>query len=137
MKSIREKTLEELENEIWPEPSETYPGLVAWVCVTRKKKLNELTPYDLFRLLGQNYSLSYIINVIIDILKEDVFIEALIEPGDLFEKTLLIKKEFWLSHKHHWEAIKDLYMQHKDDFENNDDYKSIRNSFILFDEIYS
>lgn len=54
------KTLEELENEVWP-PPEVTTGLILRCHASRKKPIDELTYLELATLLNQKIGVQYIL----------------------------------------------------------------------------
>ncbi|MFQ6552661.1 contact-dependent growth inhibition system immunity protein [Aestuariibius insulae] len=83
MKHIDQKTLEELEGEIWPEPG--FKSYLTTTCYQlRKKKLAEFTVEDLRIMLGQSIGARHLLPKALIVLKENPFAD-----GDFFEGDLL------------------------------------------------
>jgi hypothetical protein len=91
----RQKSLEILENDKWPNEKEYPTGLVKRCHDYRKIPVDKLTIGELRTLIGQNIGLKYLIPIAIDFLKTDVLIEGDFYPGDLLESVLKIDKNFW------------------------------------------
>src|SRR5687768_15480469 len=103
-----DKTLEQLENKIWPEPEyDSY--LVKTIHALRKKRLMEFETEDLRIMIGQNFILQYLIPLAIDQLKEDILAEGHFYRGDLLKAVLDSDKNFWIQHKDDWLTVKGLF----------------------------
>lgn len=94
----RTKTLTEIEGDEWGEP-EFHSSLVIRCHELRKKSLNEFTIEDLRLLIGQNFSLDYLIPIALEYLKDDLLAEGMYYPGDLLYNVLSIKHHFWLDNE--------------------------------------
>ena len=91
----RQKSLEVLENDKWPDEKEYPTGLVKRCYDYRKIPVDKLTIGELRTLIGQNIGLKYLIPIAIDFLKTDILIEGDLYPGDLLDSVLTIDKNFW------------------------------------------
>lgn len=108
------RSLEQLENNYWGEP--TYDSYVVRTChAMRKKPLNEVTVEELRLVIGQGFSLDYLMPLAIEFLKRDI-----LTKGDLFEGDLLanvISKntfDYWKKNKNNWHVMVKLIEQHND-----------------------
>lgn len=108
------KSLEQLENDYWDEP--TYDSYVVTTCHSmRKKPLNEVSVEELRLVIGQGFSLNYLMPMAIELLKRDILTQ-----GDLYEGDLLanvISKStfnYWKINKNNWDLVVKLIEQHKD-----------------------
>jgi hypothetical protein len=94
MNTSRSKTLQELENNDWGEP--TYDSyLVSTVHRLRRKPLEEFTTEDLRIVIGQNVGLPYLIPLALERLEENLLAEGDYYPGDLLKSVLLAERTFW------------------------------------------
>jgi hypothetical protein len=94
----KNKTLEELENDIWHDTD--FPtGLVKKCFELRKKKLKEFSAEDLRLMITQNFSLEYLIPLAIEFLSKDIFVEGNLYEGDLLESVLNSSQDFWKNHQ--------------------------------------
>jgi hypothetical protein len=91
----RQKSLEVLENDKWPDEKEYPTGLVKRCYDYRKIPVDKLTIGELRTLIGQNIGLKYLIPIAIDFLKTDILIEGDLYPRDLLDSVLTIDKNFW------------------------------------------
>lgn len=108
------RSLEQLENNYWGEP--TYDSYVVRTChAMRKKPLNEVTVEELRLVIGQGFSLDYLMPLAIEFLKRDILAE-----GDLFEGDLLVNViskntfDYWKKNKNNWHVMVTLIEQHND-----------------------
>jgi hypothetical protein len=108
------KSLEQIENDYWGEPG--YDSYVVMTCHSmRKKPLAEVTVEELRLVIGQGFSLQYLIPMAIEKLEENILAEGDLYEGDLF--TNVISKntfEYWKSHKEEWEILLEIYNRNKD-----------------------
>ena len=104
----RQKSLEVLENNKWPDEKEYPTGLVKRCHEYRKIPVDKLTVGELRTLIGQNIGLKYLIPLAIDLLTTDVLIEGDFYPGDLLESVLKIDKKFWTQNLNLKEQLVDL-----------------------------
>jgi len=92
--NIQEKTLEQLENDTWSEPtSESH--LVTTCHRLRKVSLGEYDVEDFRIMIGQNIGLPYLIPLALDILNDNPLAEGDYYPGDLLKSVLTVDGEFW------------------------------------------
>jgi len=103
-----QKSLKNLENRDMGEPSTEYPSLVNKVLKLRKIPLNQFSVEDLRLMIGQNKGLPYLIQLSLDVLKEDLFAEGDFYPGDLLQNILKVPALFWTEDKELWQDIHGL-----------------------------
>jgi hypothetical protein len=90
------KTLDELENTEWGEP--TYNSYLVRTChALRKKLLVQFTAGDLRLMIGQNISLQFLIPKALEVLAANPFVEGDYYPGDLLAVVMRSDAEFWTS----------------------------------------
>lgn len=88
------KTLEELEGEIWGEPS-FHSSLVIRCHDLRRKPLKDFSIADLRIMIGQKFSLKYLVPIALTLLTDNPFAEGDFYKGDLLECILKIEQSFW------------------------------------------
>jgi hypothetical protein len=108
------KSLEQLENDYWGEP--TYDSYVVTACHSmRKKPLNEVTVEELRLVIGQGFSLDYLMPMAIELLKRDILTEGDLYEGDLLANVISKSTfDYWKINRNDWELIVKLIEQHKD-----------------------
>ena len=100
--------MKNLENRDMGEPSTEYPSLVNKVLKLRKIPLNQFSLEDLRLMIGQNKGLPYLIQLSLDVLKEDLFAEGDFYPSDLLQNILKVPALFWTEDKELWQDIHGL-----------------------------
>lgn len=101
-------SLEDLEKENWGLPSTDDSNLVKRCMQLRKIPLNTFTPGDLRIMIGQEFSLEYLVPLAIEVLQEDMFIDSELYEGDLLKNVLSVETDFWNKHEDHWQKMKQL-----------------------------
>ena len=104
----KQKTLENLEKSIWDEPKFS-SNLVIKCYKLRKKLLKNFEAQDLRIMIGQNFSLKYLIPLAIEELNKDILIESDLFEGDLLSMVLTSEVDYWKNNKTNWKVICDLF----------------------------
>src|SRR5262245_43137680 len=84
------KTLEELEGDIWPEPS-FRSHLVVTCHRLRKKPLEEFGVDDLRIMLGQGIGVAHLLPIAVAVLEREPLAEGGFYPGDLLAAILRVR----------------------------------------------
>lgn len=88
------KSLEELENDIWDEPS--FKSHLTLECYRlRKLPLSQLTAENIRMLVGQKIGLQFLIPLALDMLHKNPFVEGHMYRGDLLDAILKVPETFW------------------------------------------
>jgi hypothetical protein len=95
MVTRRDKTLEELDGEVWGEP-ELNSYLVTTCHRLRRIPLRDFEEEDLRIMIGQGFSLDYLVPLAIEYLEGNPFAQGDFYPGDLLENVLRVDREFWV-----------------------------------------
>jgi len=137
MKFNLNNTLEQLENDRWdPDPTpETSSGLVKTVYELRKKPLKDFTVEDLRIIIGQSFSLEFLITLATGELKKNILAEGHFYEGDLLQSVLSSDVNFWKNNYDHWLAIKSLFESNYALFEDKE-YRQFLKSFKIFEQIH-
>ncbi|MCB9235578.1 MAG: hypothetical protein H6581_28235 [Bacteroidia bacterium] len=90
-----EKSLEQLENDFWPDQENYVSGLVRRCHEYRKIPLGELTSDQLRTLLGQKIGLNFILEPSIQYLEANILDDADLYEGCLLENVLLTESAIW------------------------------------------
>ncbi len=90
-----EKTLEELENDYWPEQQEYTSSLIEQCHKYRKVKLQDLSVEQLRLLIGQNIGLEFLIPLAYEKLNENILASGDYYKGDLLTVVLKSDTDFW------------------------------------------
>jgi hypothetical protein len=103
----RQKTLTMLEKEEWKEP-DNVSRLVTRTIELRKIPLDKFSTEDLRLMIGQQFSLDYLVPLAFETLSVDLFAEGDFFEGDLLKNVLSIRTEFWDNNKEYWLRLNDL-----------------------------
>lgn len=108
------KSLEQLENDYWGEP--TYDSYVVTTCHSmRKKPLKEVTVEELRLVIGQGFSLDHLMPMAIELLKRDILTEGGLYEGDLLANAISkITFDYWKNNRTDWELTINLIKQNRD-----------------------
>ena len=90
----RNKSLEELEHDVWGEPDFEW-HLVMKVHRLRRKPLNEFTTEDLRMMIGQEVGLPFLVPIAIERLEIDPLADGNFYRGDLLSNVCRINESFW------------------------------------------
>ena len=134
MKSIRDKTLEQLENEMWGEPSHP-SGLVIRMHELRKKPLKDLTIEDLRIIIGQSFSLEYMVPIAIEKLQENILAEGDLYDDDLLDSVLSADPTYWQKNKKEWQLIVELVENKKKLLQSSNLHRQLLKKFESFVQI--
>ncbi|HSI83674.1 MAG TPA: contact-dependent growth inhibition system immunity protein [Candidatus Methylacidiphilales bacterium] len=92
------KTLDELEGVPFGEPT-CDSHLVKTVCYLYKhKKLSDFTAEDFRIVIGQKFSLQYLIPPALQLLGKDPWVEGMHYQGDLLSCVLAVSDSYWIQH---------------------------------------
>ncbi|RPD43404.1 contact-dependent growth inhibition system immunity protein [Paracnuella aquatica] len=139
------KTLEQLDGEDWGRPS--YDShLVQTTFALRKKALKDFTTEDLRIMIGQNFSLEYLVPIALDRLKENILTDGDLYHGDLLQSVLRADLNYWLNNLDKYRFLKQLYGRKKEFIVsrigaselpsiNKETFKGIEATFASFSEI--
>jgi hypothetical protein len=106
----RGKSLQELEQEDWGEP--TFDSHLVTTCHRlRRKPLIEFTVEDLRIMIGQAISLPILIPLAVERLEEEPLAEGDFYPGDLLASVLRTDNSFWDSHHDSLQRIRQVVRQ--------------------------
>jgi hypothetical protein len=120
----RQKSLENLERDVWRFPPKDTTPLVERVYKLRTIQIENLEPSDLRFLIRQKIGLKYLIPIALDVLQNNIFIETEFYNGDLLQSLLLVDEEFWEDNNTHKEDLDNLLSQYsKEDKEEFKDGK--------------
>lgn len=95
---IKEKSLEQLENNVWREPIEFESNLVRHCYQYRKIPLQDLTIEQLRLLISQKVGIDHLIKIAIEKLKENILAEGDFYPGDLLNAVIQLPPTFLKRH---------------------------------------
>lgn len=104
-RSDHERSLEELDGERWGEPP--FDSYVVTTCHSmRKKPLASLTDEELRLVIGQGFSLEWLVPVALERLKENPLRSGDFHDGDLLANVLAIPSAWWETRAAETQALK-------------------------------
>lgn len=132
------KSLESLEKDNWGEPE--YDSHLVTTCHRlRKKQLKDFETEDLRIMIGQNFSLKYLIPLALNKLTENILADGDFYEGDLLEVVLKSDRAYWKAEQDNWTKMCGIFRQNKEVLENNWTSKKIKkgwfDSFAEFERI--
>ncbi|AWH84430.1 hypothetical protein HYN59_04550 [Flavobacterium album] len=128
------KTLDQLENTDWGEP--TYNSYLVRTChALRKKPLQDFTIEDLRIMIGQNISLEYLMPLAIPALEKNILAEGDFYAGDLLKAVLSAEGGFWKKHQGMHEHVTTLFRQNEAVIEECMNRKELIKAFAEFERI--
>jgi len=109
----RQKSLENLEKDKWPELSQMESSNLVKTCYSlRKKTIQDFSIEDLRIMIQQGIGLYYLIPTAIEVLKTDLFAEGNMFKGDLLKAVLNIETKFWNDNRNYWHQLNEI-VKHK------------------------
>lgn len=102
------KSIEQLENDYWKEPSEFPTSLVEKCHRYRKISIGELTNEQLRLLISQNIGTEYIIGIALEKLERNILTEGDFYEGDLLVSISGLPTEFWNEKQTEFRTFKNL-----------------------------
>ncbi|MCD2422668.1 hypothetical protein LQ567_07845 [Niabella pedocola] len=125
------KTIEDLEQHNFGRPEDAPTSMIRRCIYLTKVPLDQFAIEDLRLMIGQGFSLCYLIPLATGYLKADLFAEGSCFPGDLLKNILLIDPEFWLANRPLWTAINDLIKNRRQEL------AVLKIPTFLFDTVFS
>ncbi len=123
------KTLESLESDNWVNANnQSY--LIKTCTELRKKPLKDFEIEDLRIMIGQNFSLKYLVPLAIAALQKDILIEGDFYEGDLLKSVLTSDKDYWKTEVENWKIMCDLFQENRRLLETFETTREIRNGWL-------
>ena len=116
---LLDKTLEELDGQDWGEPT-FQSGLVIDCHRLRRVPLKDFTAGDLRRLIGQKFSLDYLIPLAMMQLIDDPFAGDWYS-GDVLDSLLSLSGDFWHGHPDLHQSLKAVIAKARSLIQNQDE----------------
>lgn len=104
----RRKTIEDLEKQNFGNPDEAPTTMIKRCLLLCKTPIDQFSVEDLRLMIGQSFSLRYLIPQAIEHLKKDILVEGDFYPGDLLKNVLSVDGTFWTENKQLWQTVKEL-----------------------------
>ncbi len=110
-------TIENLEEQDFGNPNEAPTNMIKRCLELCKVPLDKFTVEDLRLMIGQEFSLQYLIPLAIEHLQADIFAEGDFYPGDLLNNILSVDKKFWFANRDLWTKINNLIKNKREELE--------------------
>lgn len=104
----RQETIESLEKKDFGNPKDAPTNMVKRCLELCKIPLEQFSVEDLRLMIGQDFSLRYLIHLAIEHLQVDIFVQGDYYSGDLLKNVLSVDKGFWLENEKLWTQINNL-----------------------------
>ena len=112
----RQKSLENLEKNIWPTINSDESSYLIKTCnVLRKKQLQDFDTEDLRIMIGQEIGLYFLMPLAIETLTNDLFAEGDMYRGDLLKTVLEIETTFWDNNKNYWQELNNVIKNRREE----------------------
>ena len=126
----KSKTIESLEKRDFGNPNEAPTSMVKRCLELCKLPLNQFTVEDLRLMIGQDFSLHYLIPLSIEHLKKDIFVEGDYYPGDLLKNVLSVETKFWKENRSLWDQIHEIIKDRREELSSKNISTSLFDSAI-------
>jgi hypothetical protein len=105
------KSIEQLENDIWENPSEFPTDLVEKCYRYRKIGISELTNEQIRLLISQKIGTEYLIGIALKKLERNILTECDFYEGDLLVAVSNLPTEFWNENKTEFRTFKNIVVR--------------------------
>ena len=111
---MQSKSIEQLENDYWKEPSEFPTNLVKRCFEYRKIKVSELTIEQIRLLISQKIGIEFLIGIALEKLEQNIIVEGDLYEGDLLDSVSKVPTEFWNKNSTEFLNFKNIFESHKE-----------------------
>ena len=111
---MQSKSIEQLENDYWKEPSEFPTNLIKRCFEYRKIKVSELTLEQIRLLISQKIGIEFLIGIALEKLKQNIIFEGELYEGDLLDSVSKVPTEFWNKNSTEFLNFKNIFESNKE-----------------------
>jgi hypothetical protein len=111
---MQSKSIEQLENDYWKEPSEFPTNLVKRCFEYRKIKVSELTIEQIRLLISQKIGIEFLIGIALEKLEQNIIVEGDLYEGDLLDSVSKVPTEFWNKNSTEFLNLKNTFESNKE-----------------------
>ena len=111
---MQSKSIEQLENDYWKEPSEFPTNLVKRCFEYRKIKVSELTIEQIRLLISQKIGIEFLIGIALEKLEQNIIVEGDLYEGDLLDSVSKVPTEFWNKNSTEFLNFKNIFESNKE-----------------------
>lgn len=72
------------------------------------KPLKDYIPEDVHFMIGQDTGLKYLIPIALELLNDNLILEAVYYPGDLLRQIMQVSTEYWKKNKDHYDRLNQI-----------------------------
>ena len=108
------KSIEQLEKDIWDNPSEFPTDMVEKCYRFRKISITELTNEQIRLLISQQIGVQYLIGIALEKLKRNILTECDFYEGDLLVAVSSLPTEFWNENQTEFRTFKNIVEQNSE-----------------------
>ena len=117
------KSIEELENDYWGEPThDTY--IIVTCHEARQKPIESLSDEEIRCLIGQKIGLKYLLPLAIEMLTDDPLVCVTHFEGDLLLALLRLDARDWADNQDELKNLKKIIEENRSDIEENEEIPS-------------
>ena len=135
MEVFRQRSLEQLEGEYWPDQEEYISGLIRRCHEYRKIPVGKLTSYELCTLIGQDIGVKHLLIFAIEILETDLIDDGGMYEGRTLECILKVKPQYWQELPNLVPRLKKAFTTQKERLEQEYSEKEIREITNQYNQI--
>lgn len=106
-----------MEKQDFGNPNDAPTNMVKRCLELCKVPLDKFTVEDLRLMIGQEFSLQYLIPLAIEQLQTNIFAEGDYYPGDLLNNVLSVDVKFWTANRGLWTIINELIQSKRSEIE--------------------
>jgi hypothetical protein len=103
----RNKSLQELDGQVWDEPCDATHLILACLEL-RKKAIEAYSIEDLRIMIGQKIGLVYLVPLALELLEDDLFAKGNLYYGDLLDTLLTLNDSFWSANPTYKQDLEDI-----------------------------
>ena len=116
-----QKTLENLEKDIWPPLNADEGSYLIKTCNRlRKIQLKDFEIEDLRIMINQDIGLKFLLPLALQELEKNILVEGDYYPGDLLSAVLTSEVNFWKENPIYWKAVKKVLDNQSDRIKNEE-----------------
>lgn len=113
-----EKSIQEIENDYWPDQNNYPTGLVERCHNYRKIKIKDLQIHQIITLLIQDIGSDYLMPIVLEKMERNILEEDDFDGSSFIESLDFFSKEIFKRNPQHHKAILDLLERKKAEIEN-------------------
>lgn len=101
-------SLEQIEGDVWAQPSSEATQLIRTVHRLRSKPVGSLEAEDLRIMIGQNVGVDTLVPLALTRLRQKPLLEGDFYPGDVLAAVLRIDNSYWQAHPAYLQKVNEI-----------------------------